>query len=246
MKNKTQMLLSILWCLAIAGSRILYFFLGEQIATDTYEYFAHAMIQTGQSEIAFGYGPDSVYIEILSLLLRFSGNRIEAAAIFQMILQILWLLLIFISISMILGKLAGVMLSAILAALPRTLESIFVISPENFYLFVFSLILFFLAVIVAFIKKFCRRKKEEKKERQVQPAEMLVQEKSTELEKPEEEVPEEKTENSIITEDGRRVQLLENPLPLPKKHVRKEIHFDIEDFADDFDFKISDGDDFDL
>ena len=75
---------------------------------------------------------------------------------------------------------------------------------------------------------------------------MLVQEKSTELEKPEEEVPEEITENSIITEDGRRVQLLENPLPLPKKHVRKEIHFDIEDFADDFDFKISDGDDFDL
>ena len=160
MKKKTQMLLSILWCLAIVGSRILYFFLGEQIATDTYEYFAHAMIQTGQSEIAFGYGPDSVYIEILSLLLRFSGNRIEAAAIFQMILQILWLLLIFISISMILGKLAGVMLSAILAALPRTLESIFVISPENFYLFVFSLILFFLAVIVDFIKKFCRRKME--------------------------------------------------------------------------------------
>lgn len=245
MKNKTQMLLSILWCLAIAGSRILYFFLGEQIATDTYEYFAHAMIQTGQSEIAFGYGLDSVYMEILSLLLRFSGNRIEAAAILQMILQILWLLLIFVSISMILGKLAGAMLSAILAALPRTLESIFVISPENFYLFVFSLVLFFLAVMIAFIKEFCRRKKENREEDPLQSVEMAAQEKWTELEKPDEE-PEEGKGNSVITEDGRCVQLLENPLPLPKKHVKKEIHFDFEDFTDDFDFKISDGDDFDL
>ena len=53
----------------------------------------------------------------------------------------------------------------------------------------------------------------------------------------------------IITEDGRRIKLLDNPLPGPKEHVRKEMDFDLDfemEAADDFDIKITDGDDFDI
>ncbi len=78
---------------------------------------------------------------------------------------------------------------------------------------------------------------------------------------------EEKTDNYIITEDGRRIKLLDNPLPVPKRHVPRAMHFDIEDVSgdmeelkedlsaefknnfaqdDDFDFQICDNDDFDI
>ncbi len=78
---------------------------------------------------------------------------------------------------------------------------------------------------------------------------------------------EEKTDNYIITEDGRKIKLLDNPLPVPKRHVPKAMRFDIEDVSgdleelkeelgaefkenfaqdDDFDFKICDDDDFDI
>lgn len=53
----------------------------------------------------------------------------------------------------------------------------------------------------------------------------------------------------IITEDGRRIKLLDNPLPGPKKHVRREMDFDLdfeEEEKDDFDVKIKEDDDFDL
>lgn len=53
----------------------------------------------------------------------------------------------------------------------------------------------------------------------------------------------------IITEDGRRIKLLDNPLPGPKEHVRKEMDFDLDfemEAADDFDIKITDDDDFDI
>ena len=42
------------------------------------------------------------------------------------------------------------------------------------------------------------------------------------------------------------VELLENPLPLPKKHVKKVMDFDDAPKKDDFDFAINDDDDFDV
>lgn len=61
---------------------------------------------------------------------------------------------------------------------------------------------------------------------------------------------EEKQDGYVVTEDGRKIKLFDNPLPVPKKHVKKEIKFDLDkidanDVGKDFDFEIGDNDDFD-
>ncbi|GFI46563.1 hypothetical protein IMSAGC019_01882 [Lachnospiraceae bacterium] len=38
--------------------------------------------------------------------------------------------------------------------------------------------------------------------------------------------------NYIVTQDGRRIRLLDNPLPGPKKHVKRKMSFDIEEVGD--------------
>lgn len=206
------------WGLVVAGSRILYFFLKKQEIADTYGYFANAMIQMKKSDMTFHSGLAGVYTENISVLLRFTGNRIEAVGVYQMVLQILWILLLFTGISLMFGRLAGIISASVLAALPVVLKSILMVSPGNFYMLNFSLILTVLGIFFRRTGIFDKRMEERKeKEKQMQM--------------------EEKQDDYVLTEDGRRVKLLDNPLPLPKKHVRKEM---------DFDFQISDNDDFDI
>jgi len=63
----------------------------------------------------------------------------------------------------------------------------------------------------------------------------------------------------FTTKDGRRVQYLENPLPVPKKHVAHTMSFDVDEVFTsksmteiksnnglEFDVDIADGDDFDV
>lgn len=56
----------------------------------------------------------------------------------------------------------------------------------------------------------------------------------------------------FTTQDGRIVKFLDNPLPVPKKHVKKEMDFKFHDVeplekkADDFDYPIRENDDFDI
>ncbi len=63
----------------------------------------------------------------------------------------------------------------------------------------------------------------------------------------EQEPAEEKNEDGV-----QKVQLLENPLPLPKKHVHKVMDYRIKDFSEgdfsenDFDFDVAENDDFDI
>lgn len=44
----------------------------------------------------------------------------------------------------------------------------------------------------------------------------------------------------------RKIDFIENPLPLPKKHVARKMDFKISEAADDFDIDIKETDDFDI
>lgn len=372
------MLLTLLWGAAVAGSRILYFLLRKQTAVDTYEYFANAMVRAGESEIPLNSGLAYAYTKNLSGLLRFTGNRIEAVCVYQMVLQILWIILLFVGICMMFGKLAGMISATILAALPMALDSMVTVSPENFYMLHLSLNLiilgiffirtrrvgwyrsnlcelylmiagFYLGVICIwnyvgwclaavilyiliqnhFVLREEIRKQKYDEEREVREQLMgagsqafilftgvavgmyatlmkytgltgqtiveqfewwthqfgsfpgrcqdvsgwlilaltgagvtgilcrllitfICNKKTIQVEEPEMAV-EEKQDGYVITEDGRKIKLLDNPLPVPKKHVKKEIRFDLDDKIDvnnddgkDFDFEVSENDDFDL
>ncbi|MBQ8598346.1 MAG: hypothetical protein IJ409_11220, partial [Lachnospiraceae bacterium] len=59
----------------------------------------------------------------------------------------------------------------------------------------------------------------------------------------------------FTTADGRVVKFLDNPLPGPKKHIKREMDFEINDVndikpdvkaEDDFDFEVDSNSDFDF
>lgn len=399
MKKKTQMLLTLLWGVAVAGSRILLFLLRKQATVDTYEYFANAMIRTGKSDVSLNSGLAYAYTKNLSGVLRFTGNRIEAVSAYQMVLQIFWIIFLFIGICMVFGRLAGMISTTILAVLPVVLNSIFTVSPENFYMLHLSFVLiilgiflirtgktgwyrsslcelylmiagFYLGVIciwnyigwclaavsiyilirnhLALREGICEQKNDEERELREQLmgagsqafilftgvivgmyatlmkytgltgktiaeqfnwwvrqlgsfpgrcqdipgwfifvlmgavitgilCRMFIKVRSKKIEKisaeatekahvnmeqieerqTEEQVKEaqtaveEKQDGYVITEDGRKIKLLDNPLPGPKKHVKREIGFDYDEIdvnnnKKDFDIEIGDNDDFDF
>lgn len=63
---------------------------------------------------------------------------------------------------------------------------------------------------------------------------------------PKEEAVTGETEMTGNKEEEKKIKFIENPLPLPKKHVRKKMDFKLDDEKDDFDFEISENDDFDV
>lgn len=348
----------VLWGLAVTISRAVSFFLTDQIMADTYEYYENAMIQAQEKQQIFSTGLAFIYGKNLSGLLQFTGNRIEAAGIYQMILQIVWLWLFLAGTCMVFGKLAGFVSGTMMAVSPWIWGSIFVVSPENFYMLFWSAALMFLGLavreagegekggpgkvlcllaagfltgmavvwnylglyllpVILYVSVRERRRVKKKfvlligaglgglaaaahiataagqsaavqlsgwvTELQELPQKFLYEEtelenwlfcalaaavlcrnlagliqkkKSGEQEKEVMAAPditqEEKPDSYFIAQDGRKIKYLDNPLPVPKKHVKREMNFAIEevegdfDINDDFDFQVSSGDDFDV
>ena len=62
------------------------------------------------------------------------------------------------------------------------------------------------------------------------------------------EEPESRGEMETVEEkkEKKKVNYIENPLPLPKKHVKRNFDFKLDKRKDDFDIDIEEGDDFDI
>ena len=385
MEKKKQRLLTTVWILVASGIRILYFFLEHRNISDTYEYYAHSVIELGKKEPFLTSGLSYAYTEKLSDLLGFMGNHMEPIAVCQMLMQVVWLIVFFFGMRMLFGNVGGFVAGSVLAVDPWLLGTIFVVTPENYLMLVFSALLlalgFFykrtkvygwyrsngceiylmilgfligmvcawnylgwLLVILMIYVLFCnhrnleeklweQKQKEELEEKyQLMPAfsqafiltlgiligmfatlmkytgltglpvveqfvwwlnqfqtfpgrcqgisvwltiwlllavfmgvvcertekailrkrllkEMYGEEPSVEKEEQKQE------ENSIVTEDGRRIKLLDNPLPVPKRHVKKKMNFKVNatgeqqpegEQKDDFDHQTDVNDDFDV
>ncbi len=254
MNKAGKWLFPLLWVLVIVGSRVLYFLYAERTMADTYGFFRLGMERAWESGSGYRAGLGDAYIWTLSWLFRFTGDRIEIVGMYQAALQILWLVLLFTGICILAGKKAGFLISGVLMILPWFLGTIFVVSPENYYMLHFAAFLVILGC-------FCNRKKTSGKPEPAavtaesgKPEPALTQtEKETAKEKTQEEEQTQKTETSknceegyVITEDGRKIKLFDNPLPLPPKHVKKTMSFDFNGTKDDFDYQVTDSDDFDV
>lgn len=377
-----------LWIAAVIVSRGVFLFCSTGQVWDVYGFFARSMIRLEEGTPPLDCGLSYAYTESLSRLLRFAGNRMEAVGLYQMILQVLWLILLFAGISLLFGRVAGIVTGSVLAVSFWMMETILVIWPGNFYMLHFTIALMLLgyvryrikkggwpsndfgrlclaaigfyvgvlciwdilggilaAVMICllfqnyfFLKKDTSGEKGGEKETNAKGrmmgtgtqavaliegiligifvtlmkytgvsgeaiagqakwwisqmrspfalysemqvpfilrilgaalagvlCQLLVHRKirsqedgggETDLSTADggkgsdrEMAGQAEAGKYIITEDGRRIKLLDNPLPGPKEHVRKEMDFDLDfemEAADDFDIKITDGDDFDI
>lgn len=153
MKKGTYRLLAALWILAFVITRIVYYIYCNQTVADTYGYYAHAMIRQDRASEVLSSGMAYAYVGNLSGILAFLGNRMELLGIYQMLLQIAWMLFLFLGAGLIWGRIAQMLTGTILAVSPWILESVFVVSPENYFMLFFSLFLFLLGLCVGTAEK---------------------------------------------------------------------------------------------
>ncbi len=97
----------------------------------------------------------------------------------------------------------------------------------------YAALLLALLLLLMIIAKIIKRKKHKNEEKKFMEAEKKPEVKQGSAP---EKLPE-KEPDSFVTEDGRVIKYLENPLPVPKKHVAKDM---------DFEFDIDDTGDFDI
>lgn len=152
MENKKQRILAVLWILAAVITRILYFLFNSRTVVDTYGYYAHALAGTEQEPILTS-GMAYAYTNHLSKILPYLENGAETIGIYNLILQILWMVFLIVGIGILFGGIAQFLTGGILMLAPGIPDTMFEVSPENHLMFGFSLLFLALAVFFWLTKK---------------------------------------------------------------------------------------------
>lgn len=136
---------TVFWILVVILSRCIYFFSDGRKMVDVYGLYLRAMVRLEEGAPRLDSGLFFAYTRNLSSILRFTGNRIEAVGIYQMVLQILWLILLFAGISLLFGYVAGATGGSVLAFSPQIMATVFTVWPGNYYMLHFSLVVLLLS-----------------------------------------------------------------------------------------------------
>ena len=152
MENKKQRILAVVWTLAAVITRILYFLFNNQTVVDTYGYYAHALAGAEEEPILTS-GMAYAYTNHLSKILPYLENGAETIGIYHLILQIMWMVFLIVGMGILFGGIAQFLTAGILVLAPGISETMFVVSPENYLMFWFSLLFLALAVFFWLTKK---------------------------------------------------------------------------------------------
>lgn len=152
MENKKQRILAVLWILAAVITRILYFLFNSQTVVDTYGYYAHALAGAEEEPILTS-GMAYAYTNHLSKILPYLENGAETIGIYHLILQIMWMVFLIVGMGILFGGIAQFLTTGVLVLAPGISETMFVVSPENYLMFWFSLLFLILAVFFWLTKK---------------------------------------------------------------------------------------------
>lgn len=148
MEKKVDRLLAAFYMLLAVGSRIAYFMVNTGSFSDPYGYYAHSVIKQGSREPMLTSGLAYAYTQNLSKLLGFSGNRLDAVMVYQTVLQVLWILLLFFSMSLLFGKAAGYVSGLLILGSPFLLKTLITVTPENYLMLRIAVLMFLLGIFV--------------------------------------------------------------------------------------------------
>lgn len=135
-------------CFAIGmGIRVILLVSGKMPVTDDLHIFELSAIQAESAEPVITSGAAFAYSESLSNVFRFAGNRLEVAAWYHIVLQAVSFFFLFFGCRLLFGRAAALFESAVYAVGPWLIKEIFVVSPESFYLFWWSLLFFLIGIV---------------------------------------------------------------------------------------------------
>ncbi len=133
--------LFVLFFLGFVVSRGLCLLPGWGNIVDTYGFYSAAVI--GQEQLfakLLSSGISYAYTESLVNLMQFAGFEKWFVAVYHIILQILTLFLLLIGCRLTFNKKAAYIGGMLLMISPYTFQSIFLVSPENYYLFFWTIV----------------------------------------------------------------------------------------------------------
>lgn len=122
------------------GIRIFLMMPGQMTVTDDFGYYQASAVQAEEKEPVITSGNVFAYTESLTEILKFTGNRMEIIAGYHIILQTASFLFLFLGCCCLFGRAAAFLEIILFSFSPWMITGIFKISPENYYLFVWSLV----------------------------------------------------------------------------------------------------------
>ncbi len=245
MKNKswiTCLFLLILASIAVAV-RIYYInhlMVEVKISEEIYESAKVTVDSSGLTDIfSKGFNIHTLYLSTLYTAFLVFGNFTVAGVYLNIFYQVLTVLLIFIFVSNLLNKYAGLIAGLAAAVLPLYLRELSEVTVLNMEIFIISCVC---ALVAAIFRSIVRKRISEKNARKQLEDVQNIDGETLEM-KP---VLDNTMKEILLADlDDSKVNYIENPLPVPKRKVHKEMDYAIKTRDnDDYDLKDMSGKDF--
>ncbi len=204
-------------------------------------YYDLAKVTDGQGIPAVAHKTEFLYLHLLRLLFVVFGNKFIVAVWLQIVLQVGAGAFLYLAVRKFTKVIPAMILLGVMMLTPMIINRAVILSPENLFLFLISIVIFIFAKILCKTLRFVGKKTKVESAWEDGTLEEQLEAMSIEVIDMETESPEEVAEPP-------KVKFIENPLPLPKKHVKKVLDFDreLEEGQDDFDIAVDENDDYDI
>ena len=166
MNKKSKITAGILFCLIFvlcAGIRGFLLADGHIPLRDDASLYEASMIREEKNEPVMTSGVVFAYTEILTDVLKFTGNKLEAVAVMQLLLQCAAVVLLYFGCFALSGRTAALLEALFFSVFPFFWQLMFAARPENIYLAGFGFLLLLTGLCRQKIKKegFFRRSRDE-------------------------------------------------------------------------------------
>lgn len=168
---------------------------------------------------------DFIFITSVNGLYMFLGEKAAVVLGYQIAVRMIGCLLLFAGLSLLSKKLIAFILTSVYAIIPLLFFEQYIYDGMLILEFIIFVCIFLCGILVTIIKRKNKKNNQNHIKKSVpEDKNMLAVDK------------EEKIENDYKEES--HTQFIKNPLPVPKRHVRKEMTYDIEVSADKMDYDI--------
>ena len=150
--KKKNLIIYSIWLFLTVAVRTLYYLFDYTGVKDSYGFYDSAMIRLEEGEYLLSSGLGFAYNNALVKYLKIAGNNIDVIFSWQLILEIVAISLIFWGARNIWGSMASIAMSCVLSFSPFTIISDKICSPDQYFLFYFSILFYCLGLFYKYTK----------------------------------------------------------------------------------------------
>ncbi|MCR4991091.1 MAG: glycosyltransferase family 39 protein [Lachnospiraceae bacterium] len=146
MEKKRDRIIFFIWLFCAFAARILYFLFDYVGVQNTYGLYDSAILRLEEGEKVLSSGLCFAYVNAAARMLRVFGNGIMTIFVWQLICELVALSLLFWGAKLLWSSYAALSMVAVLSVSPAVLASVRNCSPEQYFMFHFSIVFYFLAL----------------------------------------------------------------------------------------------------